>query len=119
MLSGSEASDAHTSEDGKIRCFAPAQHGTSMGILLGLPTCFAPAQHDTAMGILLGLPTCFAPTQHEMLRTCGGKLPLISGAAGFFAFFEFAAQDFAGGDFRDGRDELDFVELFVAGEFAV
>src|SRR5438270_2575426 len=44
---------------------------------------------------------------------------LLSGLPGFFTLLQFAAQDFTGGNFGDGVDEFDDVNLFVAGQFAV
>lgn len=47
------------------------------------------------------------------------ELELLPSTQGFFAFLEFAAQDFAGGHFGDSVDELNVVELFVAGQLAI
>src|SRR2546423_13467978 len=44
---------------------------------------------------------------------------LFSGQASFFTLLQFATQDFTGGNFGDGVDELDGVNLFVAGQLAV
>src|SRR6266566_6940597 len=47
------------------------------------------------------------------------KLLFFPCQSSFFTLLQFAAQDFTGGNFGDSFDELDDVNLFVAGQFAV
>src|SRR2546421_11178827 len=47
------------------------------------------------------------------------KLLFFPCQSSFFTLLQFAAQDFTGGNFGDGVDELDDVNRSVAGQFAV
>src|SRR6266852_6935021 len=83
----------------------------------GKSTC---GRNNSGVYILSDMPEVLSGLSKQAFQSwLSAQLLVLCKMQGFFAFFEFAAQDFARRNFGDRVDELHVVELFVAGQLAI